>query len=305
MDLNEIVREIPFFTGKQVTVKSNIYLNDTFPSCFQISCEDSPYKVRIPSLFNSESVNNEIKALTILSQNKISNIPSIIEFGQTTNTYLPYLVETYHIGESLDKIYNLLNKRDWECIINQVLDFIISIQEIHGENFGTFDANHTTYDNYGMMIADRILKHLHKNTESGLLTPEINSLIHMKLCGIEAYFSGTPVFLHFDIKPQNIIYDQRSRRITIIDFEHSRYGDVSHEIYRGCIAAKRNPYFSDCWFSICNKFLKRDQIDNCEIKSYYFELFFFLSELTYANAIKDDSLVSMYLKKLHQKLLQD
>ena len=121
---------------------------------------------------------------------------------------------------------------------------------------------------------------------------------------MERFFHEKPSFLHFDIKPQNIIYDKISKNVTIVDFEHSRFGDVSHEIFRGTVAAQRNQYFSYCWEKVKNEFQKIYSYGNLSAKLYFYELFYYLSELTYASFINDTSLIELYSKKISKKLRQ-
>ncbi len=303
MTIKGLIDEIPFFKNKNVKVTDTIYHNDSFPSCYKVTCEGRDFKIRIPSQFNVSSVNNETKALLILTENKITNIPKIIEYGQTSFQKTFYLIETFHSGESLDKIYRDLTPTDWENISHQLLNFLISVQNIKSQCFETFDDNHTKYNNYGTMLSQRIHAHLLKHRIIGLLSNDISNSISNELLGIENIFTQDPMFLHFDIKPQNIIYDSVKRVVTIVDFEHSRFGDVSHELFRGSVAAKRNPYFESCWFEVYAQFNKKQKVRISERTNYYFRLYFLISELTYASSIRDKELISKYIEQINDLLL--
>ncbi|MBR3919858.1 MAG: phosphotransferase [Clostridia bacterium] len=305
MKIKELIDEIPFFKNKEVKIADNIYHNDKFPSCYKVNCEGNDFKIRVPSQFNVASVNNEIRALSILAENKTTNIPRIIEYGKTCLEETLYLIETFHSGESLDKIYGDLTSIDWENISGQLFDFLISVQNIKNQCFETFDEVHIKYNNYGKMLSQRIQAHLFKHQAAGLLSDDIVNTIENRLNGIEKIFACEPVFLHFDIKPQNIIYDPNKQVVTIIDFEHSRFGDVSHELFRGCIAAKRNPYFEQCWSNVYIQFKQKLKIKPSESANYYYRLFFLVSELTYANSTGNKELVSRYIEQIRALLLEN
>ncbi|MEE0998235.1 MAG: phosphotransferase [Treponemataceae bacterium] len=305
MKIKRIIDEVPFFKNKEVKIADNIYHNDKYPSCYKVKCEGADFKIRFPSQFNIASVNNEIKALSVLADNKITNIPRIIEHGKTSLEETHYLIETFHSGESLDKIYGDLTFEDWENISSQLFDFLISVQNIKNQCFETFDEVHIKYNNYGKMLSQRIQAHLFKHQAIGLLSDDIVNTIGNRLNGIEKIFTCDPVFLHFDIKPQNIIYDPNKQIVTIIDFEHSRFGDISHELFRGCIAAKRNPYFEQCWSDVCSQLKQMLKIKFSESTNYYYHLFFLVSELTYANSTRNKELVSRYIEQIKALLLKN
>lgn len=305
MEIKRIIDEVPFFKNKEVKITDNIYHNDKYPSCYKVTCEGADFKIRFPSQFNVASVNNEIKALSILADNKIANIPRIIEHGKTSLEETYYLIETFHSGESLDKIYSNLTFGDWENISSQLFDFLTSVQNIKNQCFETFDEVHIKYNNYGKMLSQRIQAHLLKHRAIGLLSDDIVNTIGNRLNGIEKIFTYDPVFLHFDIKPQNIIYDPNKQIVTIIDFEHSRFGDVSHELFRGCIAAKRNPYFEQCWSDVCSQLKQILKIKSSESTNYYYHLFFLVSELTYASSTGNKELGYKYIDQIRALLLKN
>lgn len=301
MTIYDLINKIPLFNDKENKIIDNIYHNDRYQSCFLVISDKCYYKLRIPSKFNPKSVENEFRAITFLTQKKISNIPIVVEHGIILNSNINYLVQSYHSGNSIDKIYTSLTEHDWECIINQLKNYLLSLHNLHEYKFKTFNSDHTTFENYGTMLSSGILKHLEKNVNAGLITIDISNHIKKQLNGIENIFLQQPTFLHFDIKPQNIIYDTEQQVVTVIDYEYSRFGEISHELFRGSIAAKRNPYFFDAWSSIYKDIV--EEHDNfSDQKTYYFKLFFILSELSYANFTKDNELISSYLKSLHDQL---
>ena len=124
--------------------------------------------------------------------------------------------------------------------------------------------------------------------------------------GIEAAHNNH--IIHRDIKPQNIVFDPQSKRVAFIDYEHSRMGDYTHELFRADMAAMRNPYFSECWQLAKQEFLA-EQL-NCfygkeySRKLFYYELFYDISEMTYSILIGDQEQVSVHFKGIENKLRQ-
>lgn len=302
IESENIIADIPFLKGKQFVVEENIYVNDMFPSCYKVSCEGNLYKLRLPSRINPNSVIKEAKALSILNKYKINNIPEIIYFDDTKKPNISYLIETYHSGESLDKIHSTLTLEDWDCISNNLLCFIISISQIHNDCFESFDNTTKQYNNYGEMLSDRIKIHIKNSKDSGVLSLELAEQIINSLYGIDKEFINQPSFLHFDIKPKNIIYDANNKTVTFIDFEHSRFGDLSHELFRGNVAAIRNPYFGECWSYVTKKLNNEHNLFKSSKTKFYYQLFLLTSELSFACSTKDTNMILNYIKRIHNLL---
>ena len=66
------------------------------------------------------------------------------------------------MGDSLDKLQDILTIGDWDKISEHILFFLCSIQAIQSNKFKILNTSYVTYDNYGDMLRDRILKHLKK-----------------------------------------------------------------------------------------------------------------------------------------------
>ena len=114
--------------------------------------------------------------------------------------------------------------------------------------------------------------------------------------------------IHRDIKPQNIVFDAQSKQVSFIDYEHSRMGDYTHELFRIDMAVMRNPYFNDCWHLAKQEFLSRQSSylmkEEFSHKLFYYELLYDISEMTYSVLIGNRKQISVHLNKIEDKLRQ-
>ena len=300
--INSDLSKVSFFQNKKIKLLPNIYLNDNYPCCYLVEVEQKYYKIRFPSLFNKQAIVNEYHALNMLSVTLADKIPSIVESNHLSLDY-PYIVETYLPGKSLDRFTLTEIKQNKDQIINQLLLFMNSIYAITATGYGQLE--NPFYNTYSMWIQNKLSTHIMYHNDINFVSNEIlNNII--RLFNETAIFeSEIPHFLHFDIKPQNLIYDTLSQKLFIIDFEFSRFGDIEHEIFRAKQRALEFPdYISHILEPVLQQFLKCHQIILSEEKIDLFLVYYYLSEITYC--IKKNEMVNAqnFLKKLYQKMLE-
>lgn len=299
-----LVHRIPFFSGKKCSINQDIYHNDAYPACLLVQDGTEIYKVRFPGVLNENSVQSEKSALNLLAAYDVPGIPQIIAEGIVDG--IPYLVEYYIEGNSLDKIYHTLSSEDWENIAHRLASFLHKLVAIQRIRPIVFKSPEKKYDNYGDVIKASILRHLNQHTSSGIISSAMDNRIKEAISDISSIFHTDVTFLHFDIKPQNIIFNHQNKRVAFIDYEHSRMGDYTHEIFRTDMAAMRYPYFNECWQLAKQEFLAgcshRLLEENHSNKLFYYELFYDITEVTYSVLIGDQGRVLAHLNSIEDKL---
>lgn len=305
-EMQRLVHQISFFSGKNCSVHSDIYHNDAFPACLLVHDGTQTYKVRFPGVLNENSVQSEKRALKLLAEYGVAGIPQIAAEG--TVDRVPYLVEYYIEGSSLDKIHYTLSCEDWKHIAHRLALFLQELAVIQSARPSVFKCPGKKYGSYGEVIKESILRHLDRHTLSGIISAAAAGRIREALEDIGSAFHTSATFLHFDIKPQNIIFDSQTKQVAFIDYEHSRMGDYTHELFRADMAAVRNPYFRECWQLAKQEFLSGQSNHFLEEeysrKLFYYELFYDISEMTYSSLIGDQSQVSVHLNGIADKLRQ-
>lgn len=306
IEMRYLVHQIPFFSGKNYSVHTDMYHNDDYPACLMVQRGIYMYKVRFPGVLNKNSVQSEKIALKLLAERSVTGIPHIAAEGVVDG--VPYLVEHYIEGSSLDKIYNTLSCEDWEHIAHRIALFLRELMTIQSAQPSVFKSPGNNYCNYGDVVKESTLRHLERHTSSGIISPSAAFHVQEILEDITSVFHANATFLHFDIKPQNIVFDPQTKHVSFIDYEHSRMGDYTHEMFRTDMAAMKNPYFNDCWQLAKQEFLAGQSSylieEDYSNKLYYYELFYHISEMTYAVLVEDWGQVSVHLDRIEEKLRQ-
>lgn len=170
-----LVHQIPFFSGKNCSIYPGIYQDDAYPACLLVRDGIETYKVRFPGVLNENSVQSEIGALKLLAEYGVVGIPQIAAQGIVDG--IPYLVEYYIEGSSLDKIHHMLSREDWEHIAHRLALFLQALTAIQSTRPFVFKSPDKNYDSYGEVIKESILRHLDQHTSLGVISPVAASRI--------------------------------------------------------------------------------------------------------------------------------
>jgi len=282
--------DIPFFQNKNLVIHKNIYSNDLYPSCFLVSCDLVNYKVRFASDFNPYSVIREYNALTYLkSIGKIQNI-DIFEVKTNGNPKTHYLVESFFAGKSLEKYTSDELIPYYSLIVDKLSSFLHEIHSLKNDKFNSFINDN--YETYLDMLNERLNRHIQAigvyenafSTSLYELVKKIQERIPMS--------NIIPSFLHFDFKPQNIIFHEETLNINVIDFEHSRFGDPLHELIRSKHRVmKKELHLQQLWSKIEYEYIKKSNIVINSHWVLFYQLYYYIAELPYLFRIKDTATI--------------
>lgn len=139
---------------------------------------------------------------------------------------IQYYITTYIEGQSLDTFPDMLPHNMWNNVANKLLLLIDQLASIKASQ----------YSEHGVFVPDDCASILKKKLEIRFRHPLIAGYPHEKLektynwsCDILDYSRfSQPTLIHMDIKPANIIYNEKTGSVSLIDFEFARFGDVDY-----------------------------------------------------------------------------
>jgi|GEM_PF-3006687 len=298
------INEIPFFMSKKIRVSNNLYSNDKYPTCFQVLCDDTYYKVRLSSRFNPYSILREYNAIKYLEKAGIMGQPQVIDVGITQNYEDSYLVESFVPGKTLDKYKDDEIEEYFLAIANSLYSYLIKIHNIKDRNFHSFIGD--SYCSYQEMLMTHIKGHIKTIASYDLKMAEqlscIFKLFHQQK---DKFKEIMPTFAHFDIKPQNIIFDRDTLQLVLIDYEYSRFADPYHELIRAHMKAKKSPvFYQKLWAEV--EYRYRQSIkEPPPIMTVIYQLYYYISDLPYQYRIRDTNeinCISYLIQALEQGL---
>lgn len=278
----------------------SIYLNDRYPSCFLIECEQQYFKLRVSSGFNTNAVSCEINALQILSPILDSMVPRIIE-SNTESVSQSFIIENFLPGKSIDKLHEKELVQYSNIISEQLSYFLKRLYHITATGYGELDA--PFYETYKEWLLNKLSVHILYHREMGFISNNTLNKIYDLFNNTTVFKETSPHFLHFDIKPQNLIFCAELQQLFVVDFEFSRFGDVEHELFRAERKSSRYPIFADKILSpVIKQYLISTHKTLLEEKKYLFSIYYDLSELTYLLKRNEYGKVKTILKSLKKQL---
>lgn len=215
IEKNEKIQLIPHY---------EIILNNKKYSHYIIECINSKKKYFLKVFKNSDNLfqcNEFIKKYVDKFGNQRFSTILIPKFYYNG---VGYYVTSFVEGESLNNISTPLSKEQYKKIAYDVCDLWFELTKI----------NTTNYSEKGTFFCDDAATIFKKKLKNRLLHPVFNQIPNTKLtkayckcCDIiENCEFSKPSLIHMDVKPANIIYNQKLDLVTLIDFEHARFGDI-------------------------------------------------------------------------------
>lgn len=219
--VKKLLVNVPFFHKMNIDV-INEYTNDLHPKCFLVLSKDDgiKYKIRISINEKESSVEKELKAFQYLQKNNVTCLPEIYyyHFGKDFNI----LIYEYFEGASLEKIHNL-TKSDYDIILSDLIPIIKKFDSLKNDHCMSFTRIYNDWYDYFMI---KMGEHVGNMKNESIFSPKEKTAIK-KICRSfkDEMKSKQNTFLHYDIKPKNIVYDQVNKKAYLIDYELGRFGD--------------------------------------------------------------------------------
>ncbi len=233
--IRRVLQESPLLRGRSYRI-DRIYLDDPEENCFRLSLAAQPaYKLRLAASRRAASLFAEYEALRLLADQGTPWAGQVVEFRAETPAYL---ISEYLPGQSLDKSNAWLPHAP---LIQRRLERLLAdLHRISDDRFGYLP--HPQFATWEELVDSRLQYYFAVLRQGGELAPEMQAAAnYLRTAAATALQVVRSAFLHFDVKPANIIFDPDTGNTALIDFELSRFGDRDFEFIKVECLSRRWP----------------------------------------------------------------
>lgn len=134
-----------------------------------------------------------------------------------------FFISNFVEGQSLDDLSEELSIPEWKFIAQKLLVRIDELQKIHADFYS--EHNNFTSKNCTAILMEKLSKRLKHSVFNEYPKMDLNNACQRCEIILSKSSFTEPTLLHMDVKPANVIYNSRTKFVTLIDFEFARFGD--------------------------------------------------------------------------------
>ncbi|MCI9486967.1 MAG: aminoglycoside phosphotransferase family protein [Lachnospiraceae bacterium] len=241
------------------------YLDDSQPQVYILREKSGKFQKRIRIISNRyNAITTEEKVCLLLEMHLSEHFyPQIYKKFKNVSGLGDILITEYKEGISLDKCIFDLSEIEFSMIVDQLCKDLKKIHSIKSSGFS--DLAEFTDDNWFDFFEYKLKKYLNKALDNKILTnEEIEYLVKLLYREQDIFKQDYGSLIHFDVKPANIIWDCRSKEISLIDFEMSRYADILMEFTKGkftTLLFNNSVYKNKIWIPLVEQYFSQPYTD--------------------------------------------
>ncbi len=224
----KVVKRLTFFKNKEIRL-INENTADLNPECFLVKdvTSNQKIKVRLAPSSAANSVAKEKYILEMLKKANVRNIPDIYSLEKSKG--YDVLIYQYFEGESIEKLSEL-SEKDYLIIRNAIINSMLEYRALKSPKPMLFNQ---TFENWSNLFGLKMNEHLNSRANLEFFDQRvINEIKGFHKTQLPSLQEVDCCFIHYDIKPKNIVFDKESRSAFLIDFELARFGDPMMELAR-------------------------------------------------------------------------
>lgn len=137
---------------------------------------------------------------------------------------IEFYVTSFVEGQSIDNLSIQLTKKQCKKIAYELYDLWTELTKISATEYSE-KGEFLSYD-AATIFKMKLKKRLKHSVFQHLSHSDLDKA-YINCCGIiENCEFSKPSLIHMDVKPANIVYNTQKDSVTLIDFEHARFGDI-------------------------------------------------------------------------------
>lgn len=139
-----------------------------------------------------------------------------------------FFITNYVDGYDLETLDSDLSDTQWKKAAVDIRKQLMLLAEIHTQCYSEHNKFFT--DRYPDMFGQKLQARIKHKSLAGYDGIKMLSAYNNSLKILNNSTFSKPSLIHMDVKPANIVFDPKTEKAVLIDFEFARFGDVDYGI---------------------------------------------------------------------------
>lgn len=139
-----------------------------------------------------------------------------------------FFITNYVEGYDLDILDLELSDTQWKKAAEDIRQQLMLLADIHTPYYSEHNKFFT--GEYSEMFREKLQTRIKHISLTGYDESKMLSAYHNSLKILNNSTFSKPSLIHMDVKPANIIFDPKTEKAVLIDFEFARFGDLDYGI---------------------------------------------------------------------------
>ncbi|WP_443714735.1 phosphotransferase [Ruminococcus bicirculans (ex Wegman et al. 2014)] len=139
-----------------------------------------------------------------------------------------FFITNYIEGKDLEVLDSKLSDVQWKKAAMDIRRQLIQLGKIHTQYYS--EQNNFFTDEYPKMFRQKLQTRINHISLIGYDKNKIQSAYNNSLRILNNSTFSEPSLIHMDVKPANIIFNPKTEKAVLIDFEFARFGDLDYGI---------------------------------------------------------------------------
>lgn len=139
-----------------------------------------------------------------------------------------FFITNYVEGYDLETLDSELSDAQWKKAAEDIRQQLMLLADIHTPYYSEHNKFFT--DRYPEMFREKLQTRIKHISLTGYDGSKMQSAYNNSLKILNNSTFSKPSLIHMDVKPANIVFDPKTEKAVLIDFEFARFGDLDYGI---------------------------------------------------------------------------
>lgn len=205
----------------------DIVLDNASRNHYVIQCSETESRFFLKLQKKEDNIIHCDKYILAISQNEDYELPHVLVSPFPFHNDM-FFITNYVEGDDLEALDTKLSNMQWKKAADDIRKQLMLLADIHTPCYSEHNKFFT--DGYPEMFRDKLQTRMKHISLTGYDRSKMQSAYNNSLRILNNSSFSEPSLIHMDVKPANIVFDPKTEKAVLIDFEFARFGDIDYGI---------------------------------------------------------------------------